>query len=196
MRLKKYTQLFTLSAAMAVLVACSTTGGNNAPIDNLNDHSGSAEGGPTKITGAGADTTFHDHEIDHELGDKSGATSGLTGCNLKVGPQIYYFDFNESVVHEADKKSLEVQAHYLATHSAGRVLLEGNTDPRGSAEYNIALGERRAQAVASVLKAEGASDHQIQIISYGKEKLASDGTSDSDYALDRRTVLSYRSKLK
>ena len=71
------------------------------------------------------------------------------------------------------------------------VLLEGHTDPRGSREYNIGLGERRAKAVAQVLTDKGVDPSQIRVVSYGAEKLATAGHSDSDYQLDRRVVLVY-----
>jgi peptidoglycan-associated lipoprotein len=193
MKLKKYVQGVMLGTAVTVLAACSSTGGDNAPIDNLNGDAGtSPDGVATKITGAGSDSNFSDS--DKTLGDKSGATSGLHGSTMKVGPQIYYFDFNENTLHEADKPSISVQAKYLATHPSAQVRLEGNTDPRGSKEYNIALGERRNHAVETILKEEGASAHQINAVSYGSERRASEGTTDVDYALDRRVKLSYTKK--
>ncbi|CAM4410285.1 MAG: Peptidoglycan-associated lipoprotein [Legionellaceae bacterium] len=108
---------------------------------------------------------------------------------LKVENQTYYFDFDKSDIQDIDRGSLEVQAKYLASHPSAKVLLEGHTDPRGSREYNIALGERRAKAVASALKLLGVEEAQIRIVSYGAEKLAAQGHSDEDYQLDRRVNL-------
>ncbi len=162
-------------AAIATLAvsACSTTG------------SGANNG--ANANGAGTNGAY---------ANGLGANGSLNGKNsaLQVGHQIYYFDFDNSDVHDSDKPSIQVQANYLATHPNAQVLLEGNTDPRGSREYNIGLGERRAESVADLLKEQGASASQIKVVSYGAEKLASPGDTDDDYALDRRVELSYPSE--
>jgi len=185
---KKKIQCFSLAAVVIALTACSSTGSNNPPVDNLN-------GGPdvagTKVTGAGDQSGFGDS--DRKFG-AAGASSGLQGSNLQVGQQTYYFDFNQSDVHDADKPSLQVQANYLVKNPNAKLLLEGFTDPRGSREYNIALGERRADAVLAILKADGAGADQLRTVSFGAEKLASPGHTDADYALDRRVHLSYVAK--
>ncbi len=172
-----------LAGVIAILAGCSTQGGNEAPIEN-------GLGGPgTKVSGLGDNGGFGDS--DSKFG---GAGGVLKGSNLQVGEQIYYFDFNKSDVHDIDKPSIQVQTNYLIKHTNAKVLLEGYTDPRGSREYNIALGERRANAVAAELKANGASADQIRQVSFGAEKLASPGHTEADYALDRRVHLVYVEK--
>ena len=69
--------------------------------------------------------------------------------------------------------------------------MEGYTDPRGSREYNIALGERRAQAVVAVLTSHGVARSQVRVVSYGSQKPAAQGSSEEAYRLDRRAVLDY-----
>lgn len=103
--------------------------------------------------------------------------------------KIYYFDFDSNVVHDEDKPAIASNAGRLAANPKMKVLLEGHTDPRGSREYNIGLGERRAKAVAEIMTAKGVNPAQIRIVSYGAEKLASNGHTESDYQLDRRGVL-------
>jgi peptidoglycan-associated lipoprotein len=125
---------------------------------------------------------------------QEGSFDGKGSSNLEVGDQTYYFDFNKNIVRGEDRASIEVQGKHLTQNSRARILIEGHTDPRGSREYNIALGERRAYAVADILKMQGVSPSQIRIVSYGAEKLASNGTSDDDYQLDRRVNLIYESK--
>ena len=78
---------------------------------------------------------------------------------------------------------------FLSTTGGSKVRLEGHTDERGSAEYNVALGERRAQTVARELKAAGATDGQLSIISYGKERPAVPGSSEEAYAKNRRVEI-------
>ena len=188
MNIKKIFQLASISLLLASFIGCSTTG-NDTPVDNLNGSNGNAG---TKVTGLGNQDGFGDS--DSKFGNQSGATHGLHGSNLKVGEQIYYFDFNESAVHEDDKSSIQVQAHYLIQHPNAKILLEGYTDPRGSREYNIALGDRRAKAVLEELTEDGASAKQVRTVSFGAEKLASSGHTEADYALDRRVHLSYVEK--
>ena len=79
-------------------------------------------------------------------------------------------------------------------HASARVILEGHTDPRGSREYNVALGERRANAVAEFMKEKGVNPEQIRVVSYGAQRLAAPGRTESDYQLDRRVVLVYSQK--
>jgi peptidoglycan-associated lipoprotein len=120
--------------------------------------------------------------------DGSGST---TGSDQDLTKRTYYFDYDKSEVRSEDLPAIEANADYLVNHPTAKVLVEGHTDPRGSREYNIALGERRAKAVAAILKEKGVSSSQVRLISYGSEKLASNGHSDSDYQLDRRDVLVY-----
>ncbi|OGT40562.1 MAG: hypothetical protein A3F12_07490 [Gammaproteobacteria bacterium RIFCSPHIGHO2_12_FULL_38_14] len=108
--------------------------------------------------------------------------------------QVYYFGFNESDVHQSDMKALLIQANYLANHTGSKVRLEGNTDNRGSREYNIGLGWRRDQAVARILEQQGVRPGQIQMISYGKEKPAAQGNNEHAWALNRRVVFVYTQK--
>jgi len=187
MQLKKSLSWLGLSALLSLVAACSSTGGN-APVDNLN---GVGDGPGTKVSGLSDQAGFGDG--DQKFG-KNAAGGGLHGSNLSVGEQTYYFDFNESTVHDADKASLQVQANYLIKHPEAKLLLEGHTDPRGSREYNVALGERRAHAVLAVLKADGAAADQMRTVSFGAEKLASPGQTEEDYAQDRRVHLLYVEK--
>lgn len=185
---KKHLQWLALGAAVTVLAACSSTGSNDVPVDNLNGGQAAGDAG-SKVGGLGDNNGFGDS--DSKYGSAGG---GLHGSNMQVGEQTYYFDFNQSAVHDADKPSIQVQANYLIKHPNAKLLLEGYTDPRGSREYNIALGERRANAVLEVLKADGASADQIRTVSFGAEKLASPGHTEADYALDRRVHLNYVEK--
>ena len=173
----KKRMLFWLVIVMAmILTACSTV------------HDSKQSGAPVsegtqgvETSGVGSDEDFSD------VGGRKSAT-------LKVENQTYYFAFDRSDIYPDDRESVAVQAHYLISHPTARVRLEGHTDPRGSREYNIALGERRAKSVAALLKLEGVSSEQIRIVSYGAEKLALPGHTEEDYELDRRVNLVYEAK--
>lgn len=106
--------------------------------------------------------------------------------------QTYYFDYDSNNVHVSDDQALDIQANYLASHPSARIRLEGNTDNRGSREYNIGLGWRRAQAVQQYLVQRGVRTEQIQMVSYGKEHPAAMGDTPRAWALNRRVNLIYK----
>lgn len=128
------------------------------------------------------------------VGERANFAGEGSAQGMQVGNQTYYFDFDRSEVHESDRSSIGVQSRYLAEHSNAKVVLEGHTDPRGSREYNIALGERRALSVANTLKLDGVSKAQVRTVSYGAEKPAAQGTTEEDYQQDRRVHLKYEDK--
>jgi peptidoglycan-associated lipoprotein len=105
--------------------------------------------------------------------------------------RVYYFDYDRYDLKEEDIQSVYAHAKKLINGSRKRVRVEGHTDERGSREYNIALGERRARAVADVLISKGVPEVQISIVSYGKEKPAVQGHNDESWAQNRRVVLVY-----
>ena len=97
-----------------------------------------------------------------------------------------YFDFDSSDIKSEAKKTLEDNAGWLKKNGNAHVTVEGHCDERGSIEYNLSLGERRAQAVKSYMTSLGIPASRISIISYGKEKPLTNGDSESDYAKNRR----------
>jgi len=119
--------------------------------------------------------------------------NGKSNKGTFFAPQsaTYYFDFDRSEVHSVDLTNIKNQANYLTAHPRARVLLEGNTDSRGSREYNIALGQRRANAVAEILVLDGVAKRQIATVSYGEEKPIAHGHSEAAYAKNRRVHLVY-----
>lgn len=106
--------------------------------------------------------------------------------------QVYYFSFDSDHVDASDMRALQIQARYLANHPAAKIRLEGNTDDRGSREYNIGLGWRRDQAVLRQLTKVGVSPKQVQMISYGKERPAVLGENEKAWALNRRVNFIYK----
>lgn len=129
------------------------------------------------------------------LGSQSGWQSMNNPNRLKAPyNQAYYFDFDSNTVHSDDYASIDVQANYLVEHPNAKVLLAGNTDIRGSREYNIALGERRDVSVANRLLSQGVRSNQIKKVSYGSEKPVALGHDESSYAKNRRVDLTYLAK--
>jgi len=142
------------------------------------------------------------------LDDQAGAGTGTTGGGTAGGsgqildpfnPQSIlaqqrsvYFDFDSYSVSDQYRPLVETHAGYLAQNGQQRVRIEGNTDDRGGAEYNLALGQRRADAVRRMMTLLGVGDNQIETISLGKEKPRSTGSSEADFAENRRADIEYQ----
>jgi peptidoglycan-associated lipoprotein len=129
--------------------------------------------------------------------------TGVTGNNSFLGPEFsdpnnplsrstIYFVYDSSDVQPDFIPVINAHAQYLVAHPNQKLTLEGHADERGSPEYNIALGDQRAKAVAGMLKAQGVSDGQLTLVSYGEEKPAVMGSDESSYERNRRVELSYQ----
>ena len=126
----------------------------------------------------------------------AGAAAG-TGEDI-AGPQegilaqrIIYFGFDSSDIPGEGMALLTAHAHYLVSHPTMHVRLEGNTDERGSREYNIGLGERRAQAVRRAMLLQGVAEAQLSTVSYGAERPQVEGHDETAWAKNRRVVINY-----
>lgn len=104
---------------------------------------------------------------------------------------VIYFDFDSSEVRPQDQDMVSRHAMQLGGNTRLSVRLEGHADERGSREYNIGLGERRSQAVRQMLMIQGVSASQISTVSFGEERPASFGSSEMDYAQNRRVEIKY-----
>lgn len=102
-----------------------------------------------------------------------------------------YFGFDKYNVSPEYADMLDAHAAFLRSNPSVRVVVEGHADERGTPEYNIALGERRANAVKMYLQSKGVSGDQVSLVSYGKEKPAVLGHTEADYAKNRRAVIAY-----
>jgi len=112
--------------------------------------------------------------------------------NLMALSGVFYFDFDQAIVKRAGHSELNEHASHMARDRSIRLRLEGHADERGTREYNLALGERRANAIRAYLVAQGASRTQIEVISYGEEKPADGGHNERAWAMNRRVEFSYR----
>lgn len=174
MKLRPWIKVILVGAAIVSLAACST--GRKKHTDGVN---GENYSDASTTSGVGDETRF---------GDQADGTR-----HVAANGRVYYFDYDSNVVHDTDKPAIATNATKLSSNGDNG-LLEGHTDPRGSREYNIGLGERRAKAVAQLMTEHGVNPKQIRVVSYGAEKPASPGTSEADYQQDRRVVLVYSQK--
>jgi peptidoglycan-associated lipoprotein len=102
-----------------------------------------------------------------------------------------YFDFNEYTVQTKYQKLLSAHASYLKANPKQKIIIQGNTDDRGTAEYNLALGQRRSDAVRKSLNLMGISDDQMEAVSFGKEKPKAEGDNEAAWAENRRADIVY-----
>jgi len=102
-----------------------------------------------------------------------------------------YFDFDEALLKPEFSSLIERHGQYLMSNPKLAIRIEGNTDERGSAEYNLALGQKRAEAVKQALKIYGVKDTQMEAISWGKEKPRAKGHDEADWGQNRRADLQY-----
>ncbi|MFN3437184.1 MAG: peptidoglycan-associated lipoprotein Pal [Acidovorax sp.] len=137
-------------------------------------------------------------------GANSGSTgqSGVAGVDLNqsgrdaAGPvgvsRIVYFDYDSYVIKPEFQSLIEAHSRFIKTGQGRKVMIEGHTDERGGREYNLALGQKRAEAVRRSLGLLGVQDGQMEAVSFGKEKPAAQGGTEDVHAQNRRVELSYR----
>jgi peptidoglycan-associated lipoprotein len=107
-------------------------------------------------------------------------------------PHVIYFDFDSFVVKEEFRPTVEAHAKLLQADRKKKLAVEGHTDERGGREYNLALGQKRAEAVAKSLTLLGANENQLEAVSFGKERPAVQGSDEAAWAKNRRAELVYR----
>jgi peptidoglycan-associated lipoprotein len=111
--------------------------------------------------------------------------------NNLLSKHTVYFDFNRSEIHPADRAIVIAHAKYLVAHPNVKVILQGNTDERGTRAYNIALGERRAKAVSQLMQLQGVAQSQIEVVSFGEEHPVALGHNEAAWSKNRRVDIVY-----
>ncbi|HZY18485.1 MAG TPA: peptidoglycan-associated lipoprotein Pal [Ramlibacter sp.] len=167
----------------ATLAGCSSgVKLNDVPVE---DKSGSAvqPGGPGGATGPATQS-----RVESVAADPAG---GQPGGPANVA-RLVYFDYDSYEIKPEFQSIIDAHARYLRANTQRRVSLEGHTDERGGREYNLALGQRRAEAVRRAFGLLGVNDSQMEAVSFGKEKPAVPGGDESSWAQNRRVEISYR----
>ncbi len=167
--------------AIVALAGCASKGTQEAaPVEDKGGTTATAPGAST--AGAGGTVVG---------GTATGQPAHRDPANVLSQKRSIYFDFDEYVVKDQYRAVVEAHAKYLQGNRTLRVTLQGNTDERGTREYNIALGQRRADAVKKLMLLLGATDVQIETVSFGKEKPRREGHDETSWAENRRVDIVY-----
>lgn len=164
-------KLGLLAASVLFIAACS-----KAP--------GSADGAGVGEAGASAQGLG---QFTHFAGQEAGESYTTQAPHN----QLYLFSYDDSNINPKYLPSVNAQAEYLKSHAGARILIAGHTDERGSREYNVALGERRANTVADIMRMAGVGRQQMRVVSYGKERPINLGHDAGSHAQNRRVELTY-----
>jgi peptidoglycan-associated lipoprotein len=157
--------------------------------------------------GAGSSMTATEQQANEAANDaatRGVETASLSGEALQAEANaaqaklmemtVFYFDFDQATIKSDGKAALSAHAAYLAANKSARVVLEGHADERGTVEYNLALGDRRAMAVRRYLLANGAAAGQLEVVSFGEERPAMMGHDDKSWSKNRRVEVKYQSR--
>jgi peptidoglycan-associated lipoprotein len=185
-----------LAAALALLAGCESPSKATAspsaaaPVETRSTSTATAGAAGAGARAAG---TSQSGVSTVDLSARS-AGAGAAGAALLTAPKerVVYFDFDSFVVKDDFRPLLEGHARVLARTSGKRMVIEGHTDERGGREYNLALGQKRAEAVVKSLELLGVPASQLEAVSFGEERPASSGSTEQAWAQNRRAELKDR----
>lgn len=176
------TMMKSIAALLTVMLLAACAGPSKSTVDENAAGSTGTQAGGAISSGV------------NEGGMGQGAAMGgsaLGGPGASQENRIIYFDYDRFDVKSEYNPVLQAHGKYLSANPTSRVRLEGHADERGSREYNIGLGEKRAQAVRNVLLLQGAASDQINTVSFGEERPAVTGDDEEAWSLNRRVEIVY-----
>ncbi|OGA21207.1 MAG: peptidoglycan-associated lipoprotein [Betaproteobacteria bacterium RIFCSPLOWO2_02_FULL_67_19] len=172
---------------IAALAACSSTPTSEQPPAGVEDR-------PPSATQPGAQTQGVQRPpvagVDLTAGKKA-APSPLTDPGSILSRRSIYYDLDKYDIRDEFKPLVEAHARYLRDNRSAKMLIQGNTDERGSREYNLALGQRRAEGLKKMLMLLGAQEAQVEAVSLGEEKPRAEGQNETAWAQNRRSDILY-----
>jgi peptidoglycan-associated lipoprotein len=194
--------LISVLCAGLILAACGTTE-KKAPIEEKG--AGTPAAVPTTTVPSGPQVETHGLApgATDQAEPLAGTGTGITGVdaagaamlkdpNNILSKRIVYFDFDKFNIKPEFQDLISAHASFLKKYPGAHITLQGNADERGSREYNMALGQRRADSVRQAMSVLGVKPEQIETISYGEEKPAVEGHDESAWKMNRRTVIVYQ----
>jgi peptidoglycan-associated lipoprotein len=184
----RFTPLLTAFAAVVLIAGCGTTG----------EDPGTSTGAP--VTDASRPGAVKPGAIGSQSGPIAGIDKTKPGAIGEVDPQVksgilarrsIYYDLDQFDIKDEYRGVVEAHAKYLRENPAARVLIQGNTDERGSREYNVGLGQRRSDGVKKMMVLLGARENQIESVSLGEEKPQAEGNNEGAWSKNRRSDILY-----
>jgi peptidoglycan-associated lipoprotein len=173
--MRTMTKLTLILSSALLVTAC----GSSVKLDDkakIEDHSGAASTADARSVSP----------ID------TGSTDPLNDPKGVLAKRSIYFDFDSYSIKDEFKPLLEAHAKYLVANKGRKILIQGNTDERGGSEYNLALGQKRAEAVRKALSLLGVQESQMEAVSLGKEKPKATGSDEAAWAENRRADIVYQ----
>jgi len=179
LNLKKLVIITFTSVLATSLVGCASKGGKNSDLANdaMSQSGGNATIGAQALN-------------DSQLSAQDAENLKAAGFEAK---NIVYFDYDSSQLKSDDEQTVEKHAQYLLDNPGVKIVLEGHADERGSREYNMALGEKRAYSIKKLLELKGVGKQQVGTVSFGEEKPDVDGHEEQSWSANRRAVFVYAS---
>lgn len=191
MSVNKLGKFAVIGLSAAWIAGCSTTATDTdsstvaedaASTEQANESTDSSD----QAFGAGEEGALTSVIVEETEATEETAMDSLAGVET-----VFYFDFDKSIVRPESREALAKHAEYLVTNPDARIVLEGHADERGTREYNMALGERRAKAISRYLTIQGVAASQIETVSFGEEVPVAFGHDSNAWQLNRRVEVRY-----
>ncbi|TXL68513.1 peptidoglycan-associated lipoprotein Pal [Zeimonas arvi] len=184
--MNRTTKLLLAGLTAALLSAC----GSNVKLEDTQQTAAPVESRTTNGQAGGADASGAGSRGVQQvtLGDKD----PLNDPASPLARRSIYFDFDSFAIRDEYRGTIDAHARYLTSNQGRRVLIQGNTDERGSREYNLALGQKRAEAVRRALGALGVPESQMEAVSLGEERPRATGSDEASWTENRRADLVYQ----
>ncbi len=192
------TALLSLAATLVLVAGCSSPSkvADTSSLTPVDTRTSTAAGGSSTASGAtaSASATPQSGVSTVDLTSRSLVAGGAAGTALMAAPaqRVVYFDYDSFVIKDEFKGLLDNHAKVLARQAGKRMVIEGHTDERGGREYNLALGQKRAESVAKSLSLLGVPETQVEAVSFGEERPAVQGADESAWSRNRRAELKDR----
>lgn len=165
-------KLVLLGAVGLLMAGCSSVNLDNPPVDDRSTGTSSSTVAQTSVA---------------PVDDGKAAQAAIANVS-----RLVYFDYDSYVIKPEFQALIDAHARHIKADRSRKVVIEGHTDERGGREYNLALGQRRAEAVRRALGLLGVADSQVEAVSFGKEKPAVQGSGEAAWSKNRRAEISYR----
>lgn len=178
--MKRILSIFSVLALSFVLAACgSNVKLSDVPVEDRSAGAAGAGGSAAGASGRGVAPVA--------ISSTSSTAAGPVGA-----VRVFYFDYDSFTIKPEFQGAIEMHARFLTSNKSRKIAIEGHTDERGGREYNLALGQKRSEAIRRSLSLLGVSETQVEAVSFGEEKPAAAGAEEEAFAKNRRAEITYR----